>query len=123
MILSRDADWEILTEISIDPELVEVIMKIYDKNIAYVRHGNTLSQPIVPKKGLRQGCSLSPVLFNIYIEQVLKVWKRNCQGLGIPVNDRYLFTLNFADDQVVITQDQFDLEFMHKTHTSHGTSH
>jgi hypothetical protein len=104
--------WEILTEISMDPELVEVIMKIYDNHIAYVRHGNTLSQPIVPTKGLRQGCSLSPVLFNIYIERVLEVWKRNCQGMGIPVNDRYLFTLNFADDQMVIAQDQFDLEFM-----------
>jgi hypothetical protein len=53
--------WEILTEISIDPELVEVIMEIYDNNIAHARHGNTLSQPIVPTKGLRQGCSLSPV--------------------------------------------------------------
>jgi hypothetical protein len=104
--------WEILTEISIDPESVEVIMEIYDNNIAYVQHGNTLLQPIVPTKGLRQGCSLSPVLFNIYIEQVLKVWKLNCQGMGIPVNDRYLFTLNYADDQAVIAQDQLDLEFM-----------
>jgi hypothetical protein len=32
--------------------------------------------------------------------------------MGIPVNDRYLFALKFADDQVMIAQDQFDLEFM-----------
>jgi hypothetical protein len=52
------------------------------------------------------------LLFNIYIERALEEWKRSCQGMGVAVKDQYLFTLNFADDQVVITQDHFDLEFM-----------
>jgi hypothetical protein len=83
-----------------------------ENNIAYVRHGNSLSQPIATTKGLRQDCSLSPLLFNIYIERALEEWKRSCQGMGVAAKDRYLFTLNFADDQVVIAQDHFDLEFM-----------
>ena len=40
-------------------------------NVAYVKIGNELSDPIEFTKGLRQGCSLSQILFNIYLE---KLW-------------------------------------------------
>jgi hypothetical protein len=44
--------------------------------------------------------------------------------MGVAVKDRYLFTLNFADDLVVIAQDHFNLEFMvrrlRKTYESWG---
>jgi hypothetical protein len=60
----------------------------------------------------------------MYIERASEEWKRSCQGMGVAVKDRYLFTLNFADDQVVIAQDHFDLEFMvrrlRKTYESWG---
>lgn len=32
--------------------------------------------------------------------------------MGIPINEHFLFTLSFADDQVVLAQDAYDLEFM-----------
>ena len=32
--------------------------------------------------------------------------------MGIPIRDEYLFTLCFADDQVVIAQDEEDLSYM-----------
>ncbi|XP_030761520.1 uncharacterized protein LOC115886487 [Sitophilus oryzae] len=63
-------------------------------------------------KGLRQGCPLSPLLFNLYLEVVLRDWKNRCGGMGVPVGDDCLVTLNFADDQVVIAQDAYNLEFM-----------
>ena len=34
--------------------------------------------------------------------------------MGVPISDTYLFNLNFADDQVIIAQDAYDLEFMLK---------
>lgn len=40
--------------------------------------------------------------------------KRSCEGMGIPINETYLFTLSFADDQAVFAQDAYDLEFMLK---------
>lgn len=41
-----------------------------------------------------------------------KEWKRKCGGMGIPVGEHILYSLSFADDQVVIAQDSYDLEFM-----------
>jgi hypothetical protein len=108
----RNKLWEVLKRCNVYPKLVEVIREIYESNIAFVLHGNSVSQPIATTKGLRQGCSLSPLLFNIYTERALEEWKRSCQGMGVAVKNRYIFTLNFAGDQVVIAQDHFDLEFM-----------
>lgn len=92
--------------------LIRIIIDLYENNIAYVKQGRSLSEPIRTTKGLRQGCSLSPLLFNIYVEVILRKWKQSCQGMGLPINDTHLFTLSFADDQVIVAQDSFDLEFM-----------
>ena len=64
-------------------------------------------------KGLRQGCCISPTLFKIYLNAALRKWRRACEGMGVQLNeDTTLYTLHFADDQVVVAQDKEDLEFM-----------
>jgi hypothetical protein len=34
-----------------------------------------ISEPITTNQGVRQGCGLSPTLFNTYINKVIKEWK------------------------------------------------
>jgi hypothetical protein len=48
--IPRNKLWEVLKRCNIDPKFVEVIREIYENNIAYVRHGNSLSQPIATTK-------------------------------------------------------------------------
>jgi hypothetical protein len=43
---------------------------------------------------------------------VLGNWKRKCQPMGIPIQNTYVYSLNFADDQVLLTQDHDDMEYM-----------
>ncbi|XP_030752465.1 uncharacterized protein LOC115879675 [Sitophilus oryzae] len=59
-------------------------------------------------EGLKTGCSLAPLLFKIYVKEALKKWKRRCGGMGLPIGDSMLYTLLFADDQVLITGDRDD---------------
>lgn len=61
-------------------------------------------------KRLRQGCCISPTLFKIY--DALKIWKGKVHGMGIQLTDRSLYTLQFADDQVVLANDKYDMEYM-----------
>jgi hypothetical protein len=43
---------------------------------------------------------------------VSRNWKRRCQPMGIPIQNTHVYSLNFADDQVLTAQDHDDIEFM-----------
>ena len=74
--------------------------------------GNKLSHPLNIIKWLRQGCCISFTHFKIYIRKALEEWKRKCYGIGIPLENITFYTLQFADDQVVLAEDKEDLEYM-----------
>jgi hypothetical protein len=63
-------------------------------------------------KGLRQGCCLSPTLFKIYVNDILKEWQNKCSGMGLNINETFLHTLLFADDQILIAANEYDIEYM-----------
>ena len=59
-----------MADMGINGTILKILKEYYTYNVAYVKIGNELSDPIEVTKGLRQGCSLSPILFNIYLEKV-----------------------------------------------------
>jgi hypothetical protein len=63
-------------------------------------------------KGLRQGYCNCPTIFKIYIRKALEEWKYKCRGMGIPLENITLYTLQFADDQEVLAENKEDLEYM-----------
>ena len=50
--------------------LIDVLAKLYRKQLAKVKVAGTLSEWFRVKIGVRQGCVLSPYLFNILVEMV-----------------------------------------------------
>ena len=103
--------WEVLGELNINNTLIKALQNLYG-NTAQVKTGNKQSHPFNITKGLRQGCCISPTLFKIYIRKALEKWKHKCYGMGIPLENITLYTLQFADDQVVLADDKEDLEYM-----------
>jgi len=71
-----------------------------------------ISEPIATNQGVRQGCGLSPTLFNIYINKVIKEWKKEmCGTNGIQLkNKSTIKTVLYADDQVFITKSKEELQ-------------
>src|SRR5215510_10485138 len=55
---------------------------------------------------------MAPTPFKIHINKALKKWKKHCEVVGIPINDKFLYTLLFADDQVVVAMDGQDCSYM-----------
>lgn len=105
--------WSTLHETTIRSGLIQAVQNLYKNTLTKIKVGNKISEGFDTTKGLKQGCCLSPTLFKIYLERALKVWKRKCNGMGIPLNDdTTLYTLCFADDQVIVAQDQEDLTYM-----------
>ena len=60
--------------------------------------------------GLRQGCSLSPLLFNMSIDDL--VGKIKATGKGIQIDDDLLCILLYANDIVLMADNESDLQYM-----------
>lgn len=104
--------WKVLQETNLSQTLIKALKNLYDGSTSQIKVGNKLSQKFVVNKGLRQGCCVSPTLFKIFIAKALHLWKRKCGGMGIDLGELCLYTLQFADDQVIMANDKEDIEYM-----------
>ena len=72
--VDRTLLWQILTRIGVPPQMIAVIRQLHDGMRACVRPDNGVcSDWFEVEQGLRQGCVLSPLLFNIFFAAVLNV--------------------------------------------------
>ena len=102
--------WKILEKEGYPQHLISVIRSIYKNTSIIIENGSKRSEQILTNVGLRQGCSLSPTLFNIYINDILKEWK-TLVDVGIKLCDNiYVNTLVFADDQIIIQENEENLQ-------------
>ena len=58
-----------------------IIENLYLSSKACVRVDGQLSESLIIKKGVRQGCPLSPILFNLFINDIFN----NCNKYGISI--------------------------------------
>jgi hypothetical protein len=90
---------------------VKAVKNFCENNVSAIKIGDKISEEFRVTKGLRQGCAMAPTLFKIYINGALKKWKKYYGTMGIPINDKFLYTLLFADDQVVVAMDEQDSNY------------
>jgi len=58
----------------IPTHLITTIQKIYIENIIIINSGDGISEDSrVITQEVRQGCPLSPVLFNLYLDEVIRI--------------------------------------------------
>jgi hypothetical protein len=79
--------WKALEETRICYTLIKTVKELCGKSLSYIKLGGLLSEGLEVRKGLRQGCCISPTLFKIYIEKALIIWKRKCCGMGYNVDN------------------------------------
>lgn len=103
---------EVLEQTEINTKYTNTIRSLYVNTKSSVKVGHQISPEFETTKGLLQGCCLSPTLFKIYISYALNYWSRKCQAMGIKIDTSYIYTLLFADDQVVLASDADDANYM-----------
>ena len=88
---------------------LRLVRNLYWEQKAVMKVNNDISEYINIQRGVRQGCVLSPDLFNIYSEMIL----RNLQDIeGVKVGDYNCNNLRYADDTVLIASSEKDLQKM-----------
>ena len=86
----RSALWRVLAKAGIPAKLVTIIRSFHEGMQAVVFTQSGTTNPIDVNNGLPQGCSLSPLLFNIYMRAVFTCWLQRQEGVdGIGLNLRY----------------------------------
>jgi len=110
--VSRGKLWEIMDN-EIPNYLLNTIKCIYRNTKFRIKlNDGIFSELIYTKKGVRQGCGLSPVLFNIYINKIVHKFKLVIKK-GIPLSNRKILnTILYADAQILMTTSEDELQIM-----------
>ena len=61
-------------------------------------------------KGVRQGCILSPCLFNLYAEYIMQTARRDEAQAGIKIAGRNINDLRYADDTTLMAESEEELK-------------
>ena len=108
--VNRCTLWDILETYGIPQHLIRSIQSLYINNKIKIRCGNLTSEDYrMISQGVRQGCPLSPVLFNIYIDHRVKTWQEHLAH-KFRLQHTTPNTLLFADDQVIISNTEVNLQ-------------
>uniref|UniRef100_A0A8D8PW97 Craniofacial development protein 2 n=2 Tax=Cacopsylla melanoneura TaxID=428564 RepID=A0A8D8PW97_9HEMI len=99
---------EILEKVQIPKVDIRLIATLYWGQKGRVKTPAGLSEEFNIEKGVRQGCIISPLLFNIYAEQIIKEALEN-RPQGIILKDRLINNLRYADDLVLFTSSRNSL--------------
>jgi hypothetical protein len=90
---------------------------VYENFFSKIKIGKQHSSGFYITKGLGQGCSLSPTLFKIFIQNVLESWQRKCAKMGLKIQGRTIYSMLLADDQLLIAQKYEELQYMTRKDT------
>ena len=86
---------------------MRVVRNLYWNQNATVRIEGEYSEYNEIKRGVRQGCVMSPDLFNLYSEIIL----RNLEDMpGIRINGQMINNIRYADDTVLIAGSEQELQ-------------
>ena len=94
--------WKILKEMGIQDHLTCLLIKLYAGQEATVRTGHGTTDWFQLGKGVHQGCILSPCLFNLYAEYIMRNAGLEEAQAGIKIARRNINNLRYADDTAVL---------------------
>ncbi|VVC41307.1 Reverse transcriptase domain [Cinara cedri] len=103
--------FKILEETEIDFKGRRILYKIYEEQETIINI-NTTTVTAKIQKGVRQGCPLSPAIFNVFIEKAINTIKLCLEqkGIGVKIGGVLITMLRFADDIVVLATSKEDLQ-------------
>ena len=94
----------------IPDHLTCLLRNLYADQEATVRTGHGTTDWFKIGKGVRQGCILSPCLFNLYAEYIMRNAGLDESQAGIKIAGRNINNLRYADDTTLMAESEEELK-------------
>ena len=101
--------WATMRKYNISANLVRTIEQLYDKATSAVQMNGSMGEWFRTTVGVRQGCLLSPTLFNIFLEWIMSDALEEHDG-KVSTGGRNITNLRFADDIDALAEEEQELE-------------
>ena len=101
--------WKILQEVGIPDHLTCLLRNLYAGQEATVRTGHGTIDWFQIRKGVRQGCILSPCLVNLHAEYIMRNAGLEEAQAGIKIAGRNINNLRYADDTTLMAESEDEL--------------
>ena len=105
-----DKLWKVLKEMGIPDHLTCPLRNLYADQEATIRTGHRPTHWFQRGKGVRQGCILSPCLFNLYAEYIMRNAGLEEAQAGIKTARRNINNLRYADDTTLMAESEEELK-------------
>ena len=102
--------WKILKEMGIPDHLICLLRNLYAGQEATVRTGHGTTDLFQIKKGVHQGCILSPCLFNLYGEYIMRNAGLEETQAEIKIAGRNINNLRYANDTTFMAESEEELK-------------
>ena len=99
-------NWKILKEMGIPDHLTCLLRNLYAGQEATVRTGHGTTDSFQTGKGVCQGCILSPCLFNLYAEYIMRNAGLEESQAGIKIAGRNINNHTYADDTTLMAESE-----------------
>ena len=102
--------WKILKEMGMPDHLTSLLKNLYPGQEATIRTGQGRTDWFQIGKGVCQGCILSPCLFNLYAEYIMRNAGQEETQAGIKIARRNINNLRYADDTTLMAEGEEKLK-------------
>ena len=96
---------KVLERTGIQGPYLNIVKAIYSKPVASIKPNGEKLEAIPLKSGTREGCPLSPYLFNIVLEVLARAIRQHKEVKGIQIGKEEVNLSLFADDMIVYQSD------------------
>ena len=108
--VDHNKQWKILKELGIPDHLTCLLRNLYAGQEATVRTGHGTTDWFQIRKGVHQGSILSPCLFNLYAEYIMRNAGLDESQAGIKFARRKISNLRYADDTTLMAESEEELK-------------
>uniref|UniRef100_A0A674MKT3 Reverse transcriptase domain-containing protein n=1 Tax=Takifugu rubripes TaxID=31033 RepID=A0A674MKT3_TAKRU len=104
--------WKVMERFGFSPGFIAMIRVLYCDIESMLKFNGSLCAPFRVRRGVRQGCALSGMLYALSLEPLLSRVRANVDGLFLPSFYRKIVLSAYADDLIVMVRSQRDVDVL-----------